>query len=102
MNTLESIRKQWEKNMTPLYVAENKENGCICVVLKNGYDGTSMGRRNQTEENPFNCHRYVKLGDEWYVSVDGQSVSLEAVFSWLTNPTALSAVDSGPEYNAPV
>ena len=38
----------------------------------------------------FHCHRYFTIGDQWMCSVDGQGVTMEAVWAWLREPTAMA------------
>lgn len=86
MNTLElpklaETRKKVEIGLTPLTVIDNSETaGNVLVILKDDITGD------------YHCHRYwpTMVGDDWSYSFDGQSVPLEAVWSWLNDPCGLS------------
>jgi hypothetical protein len=75
--TLRKARVDWERGL--MTILRLDRDGAILVVLHKPFDRTE-----------FHCHRYFQIGDRWECSVDGQKVSLTAVFSWLTNPCAAS------------
>ena len=98
LTELAELRETWEKHLTVLAVVDRrKDAGHVLVIL-----------RDLDPEWPedYHCHRYFTLprwdhetthgpppkmaGVEWVVSVDGQRVSLEAVWRWLTDPSAAS------------
>jgi hypothetical protein len=77
-NELKIVRADWEQGLTPLSVIDQIDcHGNVLVVLEDG-------------RNRYHCHRYFQLGDTWTCSADGQAVPLEAVFSWLNNPCAMT------------
>lgn len=83
METLKAIRNEREKNLTPLVVLDNrKTTGNVLVVLERP--------AKRSGPSGYNCHRYFTIGGNWAVSVDGWNVGLDAVWSWLNKPTALS------------
>jgi uncharacterized protein YbdZ (MbtH family) len=70
---LESIRKEWERKQTTILVVTKKtgDYSAVFIVLKN------------TDEQ-YRLHRYFPTGEQWNVSVDKQSVSLEDCLAQLT------------------
>lgn len=93
IDSLITCRKEWEHGLQPLCVINNVAHGNVLVVLrplpKNDLEavGSHYGPRGP-EKDAYHCHRYWYLGDEYVCSIDGQGVDLEAVWSWLNNPTA--------------
>ena len=78
MKTLEDVRTEWERGLTLLSVIEIHYRDSldeVLVIL-------------EKPQGVYHCHRYFPIGNNWNVSVDGQNVPLEAVFSWLNSPTA--------------
>jgi hypothetical protein len=74
---LKKFRAQWEKGLTPLSIMDQPELGRALVILQ---------RVGKSVETSFHCHRYFTIGKDWAVSVDGQGVSLKAVWAWLSDP----------------
>ena len=93
MKTIAEVRKQYEKGLTPLVVIPQENHSNILVVLKD-------------KRGTYHCHRYFPLYAKseqeptWELSIDGQRVPLEAVWSWLNNPTALAT--SPDDYREPI
>lgn len=73
---LKEIRAEWERSLTALTVIKI-EGHTVLVILKD-----KRGR--------YHCHRYFTIGDSWTCSVDGQGIPVEAVFSWLNHPSAMT------------
>jgi hypothetical protein len=69
--------------MRPLTVLVN-EHGDECLVILESPPTVDEGIKR------YNCHRYFILAGKWIVSIDGDNVPLEAVFSWLNDPGAAS------------
>jgi hypothetical protein len=78
--TLKDLRSETEEGLVALSVMDRHDSdGNVLVILK-------------SDKNLYHCHRYFTIGEhqEWTVSIDGSDVPLEAVFSWLNDPSGLS------------
>lgn len=83
-------RRIWERGLTPI-IRIQRDDATVLYVL---HDKRGL----------YHCHRYFASWDleSWDVSVDGQGVPAVAVFSWLTDPCAITTQPHGYVRPAPV
>jgi len=74
-DNLEQLRREWEGEAEVVAEKTEQIGSVTLVVLKDEFGG-------------YRCHRYFPAGDEWAVSVDGETLSAETVIQWLCNPSA--------------
>ena len=80
--TLNEQRLKWEEGLTPL-LRRDEDGTRVLVIL---VDKATRGQ----DPRRYHCHRYFQIGNGWECSVDGQAVPLEAIWSWLNDPSAWS------------
>lgn len=79
--TLDEQRKEWEKSLVTVAETQRDE-GTYLVILRRKVplrDG----------KQPYFCHRYFSIGDNWEVSVDASNVDAETAMKWAWKPKAL-------------
>ncbi len=91
---LQELRKEWEEGLEPLVVVRQPEYARVLVILQ------LAGPKALADIGAYHLHRYFEFGNKVDVSVDGRNVPLEAVWSWLNNPSAMSTFPEN--YSAPM
>ena len=70
---LNELRQDWEDGLKPLAVMAWKS-GVVLVILQE-----------KNRRATYHCHRYFRICGTWNVSVEGQGIGLDDVWSWLNN-----------------
>lgn len=71
---LQKLRAEWEGGLTPV-ASHQRDELTLLVVLRR----TVVMR---DAKQPYYCHRYFRLGEEWCVSVDRSEVCADAAIQW--------------------
>jgi len=86
--SLDNIRKEWEKSF--VVVAETqRDEGTYLVILRRKVPLRDVPQMRDVLQ-PYFCHRYFSIGNDWTVSVDASNVDAETAMKWALKPKAIS------------